>query len=174
MRDLDNKKRLRAEGMMTSNCSVEEDSWESLGQEIKPVSPKKISLEYSLEGLMLKLKLQYFDHVMQRADTLEKTLMQGKIEGRRRRCQRMRWLDGVTNSMDLSLSKFQEMVKDRGACHASVHRVAKCQTRLSNWTTTNCYKTILSQTQWLKAIHLSQFLWVRRVGWLRESPKVCN
>ena len=93
---------------------------------------KEINLEYSLEGLMLKLKLQYFDHVMQRADTLEKTLMQGKIEGRRRRCQRMRWLDGVTNSMDLSLSKFQEMVKDRGACHASVHRVAKCQTRLSN------------------------------------------
>ena len=93
---------------------------------------KEISPEYSLEGLMLKLKLQYFDHAMQRADTLEKTLMQVKIEGRRRGGQRMRWLDGVMDSMDLSLSKFQEMVKDRGACHASVHGVAKCRIQLSN------------------------------------------
>ena len=134
----------------------------------------EISPEYKLEGLTLKLKLQYFDHMTQRADTLEKTLMQGKIEGRRRRgCQNMRWLDGIADSMDLSVSKFQEMVKDRGACHASVHGVAKCRIQLSNWTT-SCYKTILSQTQWLKAMHRSQFLRARSLGWLRRSPKVCN
>ena len=87
---------------------------------------KEINPEYSLEGLVLKLKLQYFDHVMQRAHSLEKTLMLGRIEGRRRRgWQRMRWLDGITDSMDIILSKFQEMVKDRGTCCAAVHGVAK-------------------------------------------------
>ena len=97
----------------------------------------EINPEYSLEGLMLKLKLQYFGHLMRTADSLERSLILGKIEGRRGRGhQRMRWLDGITEAMDMNSGKLQEMVRDREAWHAAVHRVTKSQTWLGDWTTT--------------------------------------
>ena len=138
MWELDHKEDWALKNWLISYCGAVEGSWESpcSARRSNKSTLKEINSECSLDGLMLKLKLQYFGHLMQRVNSLQKTLMLGKTKGKKRRGQRRRWLDSITDSVHMNLSKLQEMVEDKGACRDTVHGFTKSWIWFSDWTTT--------------------------------------